>query len=92
MNGAYYDYLGVNAETRRAYYDQLRHVAGAYAVPVIDFRDHDSDKFFVIDTAFHLSDRGWTYYDRALDAFFHDAPPDSAESSSLDRGSPPGRS
>src|SRR3989454_7983078 len=85
MNGAYYDYLGVDAETRRAYHDRLRDLAGAHAVPVIDFRDHDSDKFFAIDTAFHLSDSGWTYYDRVLDAFFHSQPVDNAQSSWLER-------
>src|SRR5262249_383607 len=88
MNGGYYDYLGVDAEARGAYYDRLRHVAAARGVPLIDFRDHDVDKFFVIDTAFHLSDRGWTYYDRAFDAFFHDEPCDSAGSPPLHRGSP----
>src|SRR5947207_2065990 len=92
MNGAYYDYLGVDAETRRVYYDRLRDLAGAHAVPVIDFRDHDSDKFFVMDTAFHLSDSGWTYYDRVLDAFFHGQPADNTQSSWLGRGSPRGPS
>lgn len=92
MNGGYYDYLGVDAGTRRAYYDRLRHVAAAHAVPMVDFSDHDADKFFLVDTAFHLSDLGWTYYDRALDAFFHDRLPDGSDSSSVDRGAPPGRS
>jgi len=92
MNGGYYDYLGVDAETRRAYYDRLKHVAAAHAVPIVDFSDHDADKFFLVDTAFHLSDLGWTYYDRVLDGFFHGRLPDGTDPSSVDRGSPPGRS
>jgi D-alanine transfer protein len=92
MNGAYYDYLGVDAGTRRAYYDRLREIARAHAVPVIDFRDHDSDKFFGIDTAFHLSDSGWAYYDRVLDAFFHGQPVDNTQPSWLGRESPQGPS
>jgi D-alanine transfer protein len=92
MNGAYYDYLGIDRDTRRAYYDRLRDVAKAHGVPVIDFRDHDSDRFFATDTGFHPSDAGWTYYDRVLDAFFHGRPPDDTQSSELERDAPPGRS
>ena len=92
MNGAYYDYVGIDLPTRRAYYDRLGDLAKAHGVPVLDFREHDADRSFVIDTGFHLSDSGWTYYDRVLDAFFHGQPPDDTGSYSLERGSPPGRS
>ena len=80
MNAAYYDYVGIDVETRRAYYDRVRDVARAHGVPVIDFRDHDSDSVFAIDTGFHLSDAGWIHYDRALDAFFHGRSSDGARS------------
>ena len=39
-------------------------------MPVVDFADHDDDMYFVIDPNSHLSRKGWTYYDRALDAFY----------------------
>jgi len=71
LPGAYYDYVGVSAAAREQYYARLREIAGAYDVPVVDFADHDSDRYFVTDPNSHLSRKGWTYYDRALDAFYH---------------------
>jgi D-alanine transfer protein len=71
LPGAYYDYVGVSAAARAQYYARLRDVAAAYDVPVVDFADHDGDKYFVTDPNSHLSRKGWTYYDRALDAFYH---------------------
>ncbi len=71
LPGAYYDYVGVSAAARGQYYARLREVAATYEVPVVDFADHDSDRYFVTDPNSHLSRKGWTYYDRALDAFYH---------------------
>jgi D-alanyl-lipoteichoic acid biosynthesis protein DltD len=71
LPGAYYDYVGVSARARGQYYARLRDVAAAYDVPVVDFADHDDDRYFVTDPNSHLSRKGWTYYDRALDAFYH---------------------
>jgi poly-D-alanine transfer protein DltD len=44
-------------------------------VPLLDFAEHDTDKYFLIDPWSHLSRKGWIYFDRALDAFYHDALP-----------------
>jgi len=71
LPGAYYDYVGVSAAARAEYYARLREVAATYDVPVVDFADHDDDRYFVTDPNSHLSRKGWTYYDRALDAFYH---------------------
>jgi D-alanine transfer protein len=71
LPGAYYDYIGISAAARAEYYARLRQVAGAHDVPVVDFADHDSDHYFVTDPNSHLSRKGWTYYDLALDAFYH---------------------
>ena len=71
LPGAYYDYVGVSATARRQYYARLRDLAAAYDVAVVDFADHDDDRYFVTDPNSHLSRKGWTYYDRALDAFYH---------------------
>ncbi len=71
LPGAYYDYVGVSAAARAQYYARLRGIAAAYDVPVVDFADHDGDKYFVTDPNSHLSRKGWAYYDRALDAFYH---------------------
>jgi D-alanine transfer protein len=75
MNGTYYDSLGVPLAARQAYYDRLRQLAAAHAVPVIDFADHDADAYFTVDSGLHLSAKGWVYYAHALDAFFHDRQP-----------------
>jgi len=72
LNGAYYDYLGVPAATRHAYYERLRQLAKAHEVQVVDYAEYDSDKYFSVDAGMHLSAEGWVYYDYALDAFFHD--------------------
>jgi D-alanyl-lipoteichoic acid biosynthesis protein DltD len=71
MSGAYCDSLGLSYEVRRKYYDNLRESVEAYDFPVIDFADHDGDKYFVLDPASHLSSKGWIYYAKALDAFYH---------------------
>jgi D-alanine transfer protein len=71
LPGAYFDYIGISAAARAQHYARLRSVAAAYDVPVVDFADHDGDIYFVTDPNSHLSRKGWTYYDRALDAFYH---------------------
>jgi D-alanine transfer protein len=71
LPGTYYNYIGVSAAARAEYYARLREVAAIYDVPVVDFADHDGDVYFVTDPNSHLSRKGWTYYDRALDAFYH---------------------
>jgi D-alanine transfer protein len=71
LPGTYYDYIGVSAAARAEYYARLREVGATYGVAVVDFADHDSDVYFVTDPNSHLSRKGWTYYDRALDAFYH---------------------
>jgi poly-D-alanine transfer protein DltD len=69
--GKYYDYVGVSAGARGEFYARLRDIAATYNVPLVDFADHDGDIYFVTDPNSHLSRKGWTYYDRALDAFYH---------------------
>ena len=77
MNGVYSDYLGVPFAARRAYSERLRELARTSGATVVDFADHDSDKYFTIDTGLHLSATGWVHYDQALDAFFHGQRPDN---------------
>jgi D-alanine transfer protein len=74
INGTYYDDLGIPYAVRGRYYDKLAALARSYDVPLVDFADHDGDKYFNFDAGYHLSRKGWIYYDQALDAFYHDAP------------------
>jgi D-alanine transfer protein len=69
--GKYYDTIGISAEARQLYYARLRELATEHSVPLVDFEDHDNDLHFVTDPNSHLSRKGWVYYDRALDAFYH---------------------
>jgi D-alanine transfer protein len=71
--GAYYDYIGISQQARMQYYSRLRALCSQYGVPVVDFENHDDDRYFVTDPNSHLSRLGWVYYDQALDAFFHGA-------------------
>jgi D-alanine transfer protein len=71
--GLFYDYLGIGRAPRDGYYQELERVASAYGVPVLSFADHDQDRYFIRDPAAHFSEKGWAYFDRALDAFYHGA-------------------
>ncbi len=71
LNGAFYDSLGIPYRLRQSYYRGLNELARQYGARVVDFPDHDADQYFTMDLWFHLSHKGWVYYDQALDEFFH---------------------
>jgi len=72
MNGRYCDRFGIDRTTRDLYYKRLCALARNYHIPLIDFAEHDEDEDFVVDHHDHLSEKGWLYFDKALDDFFHD--------------------
>jgi D-alanine transfer protein len=76
INGTWFDRTGVSAEARRVFYDRLQALAGAHGVVLADFADHDNDPDFLIDFS-HLASKGWIYYARALDDFYHAPDPGS---------------
>ena len=39
---------------------------------LIDFEGHDLDEDFLAGHHDHLTDKGWLYFDKAIDDFFHD--------------------
>jgi D-alanine transfer protein len=63
---------GASPAVRTAYLSRLRALASSYDLPLLDFREHEKDPAFLIDFLDHLSGKGWLYYDKALDDFFHD--------------------
>jgi D-alanine transfer protein len=71
ISALYWGARGVTAQDRQAYYDRLSQVATSYGVPLIDFRDHETDKYFNTDASSHTSREGWVYVDKAMDQFFH---------------------
>jgi D-alanine transfer protein len=71
-NGAYYDVVGVSRQGRQVYYDKLNALVGQYGMRLVDFQEHDEDKYFTIDGSSHLSRKGWTYVNKAIDDFYHE--------------------
>jgi D-alanine transfer protein len=71
MKGPFYAYWAVPQQARRLYYDRFRRLIKDCAVPALDFADHDGDTYFTLDASSHISSKGWVYYCRALDAFYH---------------------
>jgi D-alanine transfer protein len=71
FNGALYDSEGVSRAARQVYYDKLEALAQRYNVNVAQFLDHDEDPAFQKAHTEHPTEEGWTFFNQALDAFFH---------------------
>jgi D-alanine transfer protein len=71
IDNTLYDTRGVSRSAHQAYYDKLARLTQRYHLPLVEFEDHDSDPTFLIAHTEHPSPKGWMYYDRALDDFFH---------------------
>src|SRR4030095_5101784 len=77
FDGQFYDQTGVSRSAREGYYERLRSLAQRYHFPLVDFEEHDEDSAFLYLHKSHLTAKGWIYYDRALDDFFHGRVPRS---------------
>jgi D-alanine transfer protein len=62
---------GVSRSARQVYYDKMRELGRRYHFPLIEFEDYDADPAFLIAHREHPTPKGWMYYNRALDDFFH---------------------
>ena len=71
LPGDFYDHAGVSRSAREEYYTKLRALVQRYGFVVAEFEDHDEDPGFLIKHQSHLTAKGWVFYDRALDNFFH---------------------
>ncbi len=71
LAGDFYDNAGVSRSVRDEYYKKLPALVERYHFPVVEFQEHDEDPAFLIKHQSHLTAKGWAYYDRALDDFFH---------------------
>jgi D-alanine transfer protein len=74
MDGQFYDQEGVSRLAREAYYKRLRMLAREYHFALVEFEKHDEDPAFLDKQHNHLTGKGWMFYDRALDDFFHGRP------------------
>jgi D-alanine transfer protein len=71
LGGDFYDNAGISRSARDEFYRKLPALVGQYHFSVVEFQDHDEDPAFLIKHQPHLTAKGWAYYDRALDDFFH---------------------
>jgi len=71
LAGDFYDHAGISRSARDEFYRKLSALVEQYHFPVVEFQEHDEDPTFLIRHQSHLTAKGWVYYDRALDDFFH---------------------
>jgi len=75
--GDLYERNGVSRSAREQYYAKLRALVQRYHFRLVEFEGHDEDSAFLYLQKSHLTAKGWIYYDRALDDFFHGRAPRS---------------
>jgi D-alanine transfer protein len=73
--GYFYNEAGVSQAAREIYYAKLRAIVQRYHFELVEFESHEEDPSFLLRHESHLTAKGWVYYDRALDDFFHGRPP-----------------
>ena len=69
--GDLYDQKGVSRSARENYYARLRALVLRYHFALVEFEGHDEDPVFLYRHQSHMTAKGWVYYNRALDDFFH---------------------
>jgi D-alanine transfer protein len=77
IGGEFYDHAGVSRSAREEYYTKLRLLVQRYHFAVVEFEGHDEDPVFLLRHQSHLTAKGWVFYNRALDDFFHGRVPRS---------------
>jgi D-alanine transfer protein len=71
IDSQHYEELGITRASLQIYLQRLRWLANRYDVALVDFAEHENDAQFFADHHDHLSAKGWMYFDKALDDFFH---------------------
>ncbi|PWT79951.1 MAG: hypothetical protein C5B58_12570 [Acidobacteria bacterium] len=85
MDGEFYDKAGVSLSARECYYNNMHALVERYHFALVEFEQHDEDPPFLdrrvpqikhVASA-HLTAKGWMFYNRVLDNFFHGRAPRS---------------
>lgn len=63
---------GVSEEARMQYGARLRELTKKYNAPLVYFSDHETDPVFFVDQHDHIGSKGWWFYNKVLDDFYHD--------------------
>jgi D-alanine transfer protein len=79
MDGQFYDEVSISRSVRERYYEKMRALAMQYNFALAEFKQHDEDPIFLDHrvprirhiASPHLTAKGWMFYDRVLDNFFH---------------------
>lgn len=72
IDGQYFERFGVDRSFRDLYYNRIQRLAQTYQMPLLTFEGHDLDEDFFAGHHDHLTDKGWLYFDKAIDDFYHD--------------------
>jgi D-alanine transfer protein len=62
---------GVSEDAMQAYGKQLRALTAKYRVPLVYFQNHEKDPVFFVDQFDHIGAKGWWYYNKVIDDFYH---------------------
>ena len=65
LSGDYYDWVGIDADARRACYDHILQICDAYGVAVADFSGKEYEKYFLHDQV-HFGWTGWVDVEAAI--------------------------
>lgn len=79
MDGQFYDKSGISRSVRESYYRKMRELVERYHFALAEFEQYDEDPIFLNRRAAqirhiaapHLTAKGWMFYDRVLDNFYH---------------------
>ena len=71
VDGPIWNAMGLSQLGRQAYYIKLQNAVLPYGFPLVDYANHDNDRYFCIDPGCHMNSEGWVYVDQTLDAVFH---------------------
>jgi D-alanine transfer protein len=85
LDGRFYDTTGLSRSARQDYYEKMRAAARRYNFALVEFEEHDDDARFLDHRvpqrrhvpSPHLTAKGWMFYNRILDDFFHEPTPRS---------------
>ena len=71
INGTVYTAIGISPQAQQHYYTKLQDLVNSYQMPLVDFQQYTSDRYFNVDNDSHTSREGWVIVDQTLDAFYH---------------------
>lgn len=68
VSGAYYDWVGIDEQTRRSCYDHIIEICQAYGASVADFSNKEYEQYFLNDQV-HFGWTGWIDVEEAIYSF-----------------------